>query len=117
MDQRKSKILYVEDDVTLSFVTRDNLELRGYSIDYCEDGETALEMFRKNSYDLCILDVMLPKMDGFTLAGRIRKLDQYIPIIFLTAKSTQEDRINGLKTGADDYITKPFSIEELLLKV
>jgi DNA-binding response OmpR family regulator len=113
----KPKILYVEDDLTLSFVTRDNLEQHGFSIDFCEDGEAALEMFGKNTYNLCILDVMLPKMDGFELARRIRQKNEEIPIIFLTAKSTKEDKIHGLKLGGDDYITKPFSIEELALKV
>lgn len=113
----KAKLLYVEDDTTLSFVTRDNLELHGYAIDFCEDGEKALEMFNGKNYDLCILDVMLPKMDGYELASKIRRKNADIPIIFLTAKSTKEDRIHGLKLGADDYITKPFSIEELALKI
>jgi two-component system, OmpR family, response regulator VicR len=113
----KIKILYVEDDLTLSFVTRDNLEMRGYSVDFCEDGITALEKVTAQSYDICILDVMLPKMDGFTLAGRIRKFNEAIPIIFLTARSTSEDKIFGLQQGGDDYITKPYSIEELVLKI
>ena len=113
----KIKILYVEDDVTLSFVTRDNLELYGYTIEYCEDGIEGLKMFKENKYDLCILDVMLPRMDGYELALKIRKTNQDIPIIFLTAKSRKEDKIHGLRIGADDYITKPFSIEELVLKI
>jgi two-component system, OmpR family, response regulator VicR len=113
----KGKILYVEDDLTLSFVTRDNLEIRGYSVDFCEDGMTALEKIKTQSYDICILDVMLPKMDGFTLARRIREFNEEIPIIFLTARSTHEDKIFGLQQGGDDYITKPFSIEELVLKI
>jgi DNA-binding response OmpR family regulator len=113
----KPLLLYVEDDQTLSYVTRDNLELRGYEVHYCEDGLEALEKVSKNNYDLCILDVMLPKMDGFTLATRIREKDDHIPIIFLTARSTREDKIHGLKLGADDYLTKPFSIEELVLKI
>lgn len=115
--EKKTRIIYVEDDTTLSFVTRDNLELKGYSVDSCEDGAQALEMFGKYKYDLCILDVMLPKMDGFTLAGKIREKNSDIPILFLTARSTKEDRIHGLQLGADDYITKPFSIEELVLKI
>jgi two-component system, OmpR family, response regulator VicR len=114
---KKANILYVEDDTTLSYVTRDNLEMKGYSIDSCEEGATALEWINTRSYDLCILDVMLPKMDGFTLAGKIREKNSDIPIIFLTARSTKEDRIHGLQLGADDYITKPFSIEELVLKI
>ena len=113
----KSRILYVEDDETLSFVTKDNLELNGYKVDHCMDGESAVETFFHNSYDLCILDVMLPKMDGFAVAEKIRATDPNVPILFLTAKSMKEDRIHGLKLGADDYITKPFSIEELILKI
>ncbi len=113
----KVRILYVEDDLTLSFVTRDNLEMRGYSVDSCEDGITALDKITTQSYDICILDVMLPKMDGFTLARKIRKFNEAIPIIFLTARSTSEDKIFGLQQGGDDYITKPFSIEELVLKI
>jgi len=113
----KGRILYVEDDLTLSFVTRDNLELRGYSVDFCEDGLTALEKITSHLFDICILDVMLPKMDGFTLARKIREFNEAIPIIFLTARSTSEDKIFGLQQGGDDYITKPFSIEELVLKI
>jgi len=101
----------------LSYVTRDNLELYGYSIDFCEDGVEALRLFALNHYDICILDVMMPKMDGFQAAQIIREKNEDIPIIFLTAKSTKEDKIHGLKIGADDYITKPFSIEELVLKI
>ena len=113
----KGRILYVEDDLTLSFVTRDNLELRGYTVDFCEDGIMALGMMTSQSYDICILDVMLPKMDGFMLARKIREVNQAIPIIFLTARSTNEDKIFGLQQGGDDYITKPFSIEEIVLKI
>ena len=115
--EKKARILYVEDDLTLSWVTRDNLEIRGYSVDFCEDGLMALEMMKSSVYDLCILDVMLPKMDGFTLAGKIRETNPGIPILFLTARSGREDRITGLKLGGDDYITKPFNIEELVLKI
>jgi two-component system, OmpR family, response regulator VicR len=113
----KSKILYVEDDETLSFVTKDNLEIHGYVVDHYLDGESAIEGFFNNNYDLCILDVMLPKMDGFALAEKIRATDPNVPILFLTAKSMKEDRLHGLRIGADDYITKPFSIEELILKI
>ena len=113
----KAKILYVEDDLYLSYVTRDNLELQGYEIVSCEDGEKALESFNSNKFDLCILDIMLPKMDGFTLAEKIREKNIEIPILFLSAKSLKEDRIKGLKIGADDYIVKPFSIEELILRI
>jgi DNA-binding response OmpR family regulator len=113
----KAKILYVEDDETLSFVTSDNLSLNGYDVVHKFDGEAALEAFCSDSFDLCLLDVMLPKKDGFELATDIRKKNPDIPIIFLTAKSMKDDRIAGLKLGADDYMTKPFSIEELILKI
>ena len=113
----KAHLLYVEDDESLSFVTRDNLELQGYTVTCCENGKTAIEAIKKNDYDLAILDVMLPDTDGFTLAELIRKYNTQVPILFLTAKSMKEDRIKGLKLGADDYITKPFSIEELILKI
>lgn len=115
--ESKPKILYVEDDEVLSFVTKDNLELNGYDITHCADGKQGLDAFRQNQFDLCILDVMLPEMDGFQLAEEIRKLNTQIPIIFLTAKSLKEDKIQGLKIGGDDYLTKPFSIEELDLKI
>ncbi|MEI6410877.1 MAG: response regulator transcription factor [Bacteroidota bacterium] len=118
MADKKAHLLYVEDDESLSFVTRDNLELNGYEVTYCEDGRKAMDVIRANQrFDLCILDVMLPEVDGFTLAQEIRKRDEQVPIIFLTAKSMKQDKIHGLTIGADDYITKPFSIEELLLKI
>lgn len=110
-------LLYVEDDESLSFVTRDNLEMKGYRITHCANGREALEVLRNQSFDLCILDVMLPEVDGFDIAREIRRLDQHTPIIFLTAKSLKEDRIHGLKIGADDYITKPFNSEELLYRI
>ena len=113
----KAHLLYVEDDESLSFVTRDNLELQGYQITYCEDGKKAMDIIKEQSFDLCILDVMLPEVDGFTIAKEIRKTNLEVPIIFLTARSLKEDRIQGLKLGADDYLTKPFSIEELILKI
>jgi DNA-binding response OmpR family regulator len=111
------RILYTEDDLNLSYVTSYNLRQHGYEIVHCADGEQALETFRSSSFDLCLLDVMLPKMDGFELAGNIRRMDSEVPIIFLTVKSMTEDKIHGLKQGADDYITKPFHIEELMLKI
>ncbi len=113
----KAHLLYVEDDESLSFVTRDNLELQGYKITHCIDGQQAMNVIQQQSFDLCILDVMLPETDGFTIAETIRKSDTEVPIIFLTARSLKEDRIHGLKLGADDYLTKPFSIEELILKI
>jgi len=114
---KKVKLLYVEDDQTLSFLTRDNLEMEGYEVFHCENGMDAITAFEKNDFDLVILDVMLPKMDGFMIAKYIRDRNKDIPILFLTAKSLKEDKIKGLQIGGDDYITKPFSIEELLLKI
>ncbi len=111
------KILLVEDDQTLNFIIRDNLEQNGYVVTSVEDGVAAIKIFKSDSFSLCLLDVMLPKKDGFTLAREIRKLDDHVPIIFLTARSMTEDRITGLTIGGDDYITKPFSMEELLLKI
>lgn len=117
MTGKEAKILYVEDDKTLSFITIENLERKGYSITYCDNGEQALRVFKSDDFDMCLLDVMIPKNDGFMVAKEIRKINKDIPIIFLTAKSLQEDKIHGLMLGADDYIVKPFSIEELYLKI
>ncbi|PPK87136.1 DNA-binding response OmpR family regulator [Neolewinella xylanilytica] len=115
----RARILYVEDDEGLGFVTRDNLEINGFEVVHLDSGRVALQAIEAGElhYDLCLLDVMLPGVDGFTLARKIRERDQDIPILFLTAKSLEEDRLQGLRLGADDYITKPFSIEELLLRV
>jgi two-component system, OmpR family, response regulator VicR len=114
---KKAHLLYVEDDESLSFVTKDTLEQAGYEITYCSDGRKAVEITKNQRFDLCLLDVMLPEVDGFDVAKAIRKKDEHVPIIFLTAKSMKQDKIHGLTIGADDYITKPFSIEELLLKI
>ena len=111
------KILLAEDDENMRFMIQDNLEMAGYYTCCVGDGQTALSAFVKEEFDLCVLDVMLPKKDGFTLAADIRKLNKVVPIIFLTAKVMKEDRIRGFKVGADDYITKPFSIEEFLLRL
>lgn len=113
----KPSILLVEDDESLSFVIKDNLELRGFNVIHCLDGESGWNAFIENKFDLCLLDVMLPKMDGFTLAEKIRQTNQYIPILFLTAKAMQEDKLEGFKKGGDDYITKPFSMEELIFRI
>lgn len=112
-----AKILYVEDDLSLSFVTRDQLEKRNYEVFSCDNGKEAYEKFKKQIFDLCIFDVMLPEMDGFQLAKKIREKNKHVPILFLTARSMQEDKIEGLKLGADDYLTKPFNVEELCLKI
>ncbi|WP_116127264.1 response regulator transcription factor [Lewinella sp. IMCC34183] len=115
----KASLLYVEDDESLGFVTRDNLEQHGYRVDHLSSGQRAAECVERGelNYDLCLLDVMLPGVDGFTLARRIREVNRDVPILFLTAKSLKEDRLQGLRLGGDDYITKPFSIEELILKI
>ena len=117
MNYPGEKILLVEDDQTLNFIIRDNLEQSGYLVSSAENGESALELFTSDKFSLCLLDVMLPKKDGFTLAKEIRAINDHVPIIFLTARSMTEDRITGLTIGGDDYITKPFSMEELLLKI
>jgi DNA-binding response OmpR family regulator len=114
---KKYQILYAEDDETLAFLTKDNLEQNGYEILHCNDGMKSLEAFKNQHFDICILDIMLPKMDGFELATAIRKLDSQVPILFLSAKTLKEDRLKGLRLGADDYLVKPFSIEELVLKI
>ncbi|AYN03017.1 response regulator transcription factor [Flavobacterium sp. 140616W15] len=111
------KILYTEDDETLGFLTKDNLEQNNYEVTHCCDGQLGWEAFNKGNFDICILDIMMPKIDGFELATEIRKNNSDIPIIFLSAKTLKEDRIKGLRLGADDYLVKPFSIEELLLKI
>lgn len=112
----KFKILYAEDDATIAFLTKDSLENK-YDICHCANGVDAFEKFKNGSFDICILDIMMPKMDGFELAQAIRKSNSEIPILFLSAKTLKEDRIKGLKIGADDYLVKPFSIEELELKI
>jgi DNA-binding response OmpR family regulator len=112
----KYKILYAEDDETLAFLTKDNLE-QHYDVTHCTDGEECLETFKNSDFDICIFDIMMPKMDGFDLAEKVRKINSDVPIIFLSAKTLKEDRIKGLRLGADDYLVKPFSIEELLLKI
>lgn len=117
MESSKAKILLVEDDPTLGFVIKDNLEESGYEVVYCHDGETAWQQFMRHNVDLCLLDVMLPKKDGMMLAQQIRKKNDRIPILFITAKSMDADRIAGFKAGGDDYITKPFNMEELLLRI
>ena len=110
-------ILLVEDDIDLQKVLAQYLELSGFNVHTANHGKHGLEVFRKHHTDLCILDVMMPVMDGFTLAVEIRALDPAMPIVFLTAKNQKEDRLRGLKIGADDYITKPFEAEELVLRL
>ena len=116
MDE-KMRILLCEDDENLGMLLREYLQAKGYSAELCPDGEAGYKAFLKNKYDLCVFDVMMPKMDGFTLAQEIRKVNVQVPIIFLTAKTLKEDILEGFKIGADDYLTKPFSNEELLLRI
>lgn len=116
-DKEKIKILLVEDDPNLSLVLQDFLEMLGYDIVSCTNGEDGLTAFRKGGFNLCIFDVMMPRKDGFSLAVDVRKTDSQVPIIFLTAKSFKEDRIKGFQAGCDDYITKPFSTEELNYRI
>ena len=113
----EAKILLVEDDPNLGQLLKDYLELKGYRTDLARDGERGGELYRDGTYDLLILDVMMPKKDGFTLGAEIRKIDENIPIIFLTARSSEEDRIKGFQIGGDDYLSKPFSTEELLMRI
>lgn len=117
MADYKAKILLVEDDPTLGFVVKDNLEQNGYEVIHCPDGESGWQQYMKHNFDICLLDVMLPKRDGMHLATQIRKKNESVPILMLTAKSMDEDKIAGFRSGADDYITKPFNMQELLLRI
>jgi DNA-binding response OmpR family regulator len=112
-----NRILLVEDDQNFGDVLRSYLEMNDYDVTLATDGEQGLDAFNRGEYDLCILDVMMPKKDGFTLAKDIREKNTIVPLIFLTARSIKEDVLKGLKIGADDYITKPFNSEELLLRI
>ncbi len=117
MQKEKIKILFVEDDPNLSMILKDYLEMIGYIVDHANDGEKGIKLFVKNEYSLVLLDIMMPKKDGFAVAKDIREINTSIPIIFLTAKNLKQDRIKGFKVGCDDYITKPFSTEELSLRI
>ncbi|NII26903.1 response regulator transcription factor [Pseudoflavitalea sp. X16] len=117
MTTRKGRVLLAEDDLALSYVIKDNLVEAGYEVIVCPDGQTAIDQFDKGRFDICLLDVMMPNKDGFTVARKIRQHSDVIPILFLTARSMEEDRIKGFVSGADDYITKPFSMQELLLRM
>ncbi len=117
MTDRKETILLVEDDQNLGFVIQDSLKRKGYTVHLSRDGKDGLKHFNEHVYDLCVLDVMLPHKDGFSLAEDIRLINAEVPIVFLSAKSQTEDRIAGFKAGGDDYLTKPFSHEELVLRI
>jgi len=116
-DEKKIKILLAEDDNNLGNLLREYLEAKNYSVVWAKNGKEGFDQFKKHSFDLCLLDVMMPLKDGFTLAKEIRMQNKNIPIVFLTAKSMKEDAIEGFTVGADDFITKPFSMEELLLRL
>jgi DNA-binding response OmpR family regulator len=116
-ERNPKRILLVEDDPNLGFVIKDNLSLKGYDVTLCKDGDSGESTFVQQFFDLCILDVMLPKKDGFAVAKSIREKNKDIPIIFLTAKSMVEDKLTGFQYGGDDYITKPFSLEELICRI
>jgi DNA-binding response OmpR family regulator len=113
----KAKVLLAEDDSSLGFIIKDALEEDGYEVLHCTDGQMAIDHFDKNEFDICLLDVMMPNKDGFAVAKKIRQQTDIIPILFLTAKSMEEDKIKGFQSGADDYITKPFNMSELLLRM
>src|SRR5688572_8552464 len=113
----KLNIMLVEDDESLGYLIKDALDSIGWKVCLYPDGEKGLSGFHSNPFDLCILDVMLPSKDGYTLAQDIRKYNQHVPIIFLTAKSQTDDRIRGFQIGADDYVCKPFSIEEFKYRI
>ena len=117
MSREGHKILLAEDDLNLGLLLVDFLESEGFTVNLCKDGELALQAFNRHAFDLCLLDVMMPKMDGFELAKAIREKDEKMPVIFITAKSLKTDKLKGYGLGADDYITKPFDEEELLWKI
>ena len=114
---KSAKIFLVEDDLSFGSVLKSYLELNDYQVDWIDDGKYAVEHFRKGTFDICILDVMLPHVDGFTIAGEIRKINNTIPVVFLTAKKLKEDVLKGYGAGGDDYITKPFDTEILIAKI
>ncbi len=117
MSKKNARIFLVEDDLSFGSVLKSYLEINDYDVDLVDDGKLAVDVFRRGVYDLCILDVMLPHVDGFTIASEIRTMNSVIPIIFLTAKKLKEDLLHGYGVGADDYITKPFDTDILLCKI
>lgn len=112
-----TKILYVEDELFLGKIVRETLESRGFEVIMESDGAKATELFKRSQPDICVLDVMLPNKDGFTIADEIREIDEDVPIIFLTAKTQTEDVVKGFNLGGNDYIRKPFSMEELIVRI
>jgi two-component system, OmpR family, response regulator len=117
MNNKAVKIFLVEDDLSFGSVLKSYLEINDYSVEWVDDGKYALDHFRKGVFNICILDIMLPHVDGFTIAGEIRKINNEVPIIFLTAKKLKEDVLKGYGAGGDDYVTKPFDTDILLAKI
>lgn len=117
MPKSNIAILLLEDDPNLGLMIKEHLEMNGYNVDLRTNGRDGINAFDRGSFDLCLVDIMMPIMDGFSFAREVRNRNDTIPLIFLTAKSLQEDKIEGFKIGCDDYITKPFSVEELLLRL
>lgn len=117
MATQKGTVLFAEDDSSLAFMVKDVLEDDGYKVVHCADGQTAIDSFDKNKFDICLLDIMMPNKDGYTVAKKIRQQTDVLPILFLSTKSQEGDRLKGYETGADDYIAKPFSMPELLKKI
>ena len=117
MNTTKGKIMLVDDSDNLRYVIKDYLEMSGYEVVDFSDGEIASKTFNRNLFDLCIIDIMMPGKDGFSLLQDIRKIDDFIPVIILTARASKEERIKGFKLGCDDYVAKPFDLEELENKV
>lgn len=117
MAANKAVILYAEDDKSLAYMVKDALEEEGYKVVHCADGQTAIDTFDKDKFDICLLDIMMPYKDGYTVAKKIRQQSDVIPILFLSTKTLEEDRLKGYDTGADDYIAKPFSMPEMLKKI
>jgi DNA-binding response OmpR family regulator len=117
MQTTRATILYAEDDTSLAFMIKDALENEGYKVIHCADGQTAIDVFDKDKFDLCLLDIMMPYKDGYTVAKKIRQQSDVVPLLFLSTKNMEDDRLKGYETGADDYIPKPFSMPELLRKI
>jgi DNA-binding response OmpR family regulator len=117
MESNKVTILFAEDDASLAFIVKDSLEEEGYKVIHFADGQSAIDCFDKTKYDLCLLDIMMPNKDGFTVAKIIRQQSDLVPILFLSTRAQEEDRIKGYDSGADDYLAKPFSMQELLKKI
>lgn len=115
--EEKVRILLCEDDENLGMLLREYLQAKGFETELCPDGEAGYRAFTQGKFDLCVLDVMMPKKDGFSLARDIRQLNEEVPIVFLTAKTLKEDILEGFRIGADDYLTKPFSMEELTFRI